>query len=454
MKYLIDFCIKRPLLVNLFTVMVLVVGLLSTYFLQKESFPNVEFDIIVVNTIYPGASPEDVEKLVTISLERKLKSVDGIKVTNAMSYEGFSSIYLELDPDYDIDEVYADTKDAVDSVDDFPDDVKTPTIRKIETKHRSVIRIAINGSDESSRRSVARKLRDRVESLSEVSRVDLSGYNAEEIQIQIDPRKLNQHELTISQVVSAIKDRNISIPGGKIEQKDAELLIRTVSEFVTVDDIADVVIRSNKQGQHVKVKEIAKVVRTFEDNAIFERHNGKAAIYLTVRKRVSADIIKTVDKVKIEVDNFFKVNKFKDIGFDFTDDVSYYVKRRLNVLTSNGVQGLLLVLLCLILFLNFRTALITSLGAPMAFLTAFACMDMLGITINLISLFALILVLGMLVDDSIIVAEQYYKYVEARLSRKEAARRAAMETMQPVLATILTTMVAFGSLFFMGGDYG
>ncbi len=454
MKKLIEYFIERSLVVNLITIMVVVAGILSLYSLQKETFPQVEFDVVLVSTSYPGSSSEDVEKLVTIPLERELKGVDGIKEMNALSSENISIIFMEVEPDEDLDQVTEDIKNAIDLVNDLPADAKVPTITSLDNKQRALIKIPLTGGSYSELRRVSKKLRDRLERLPEVAQVGLEGYRVDEIRVEVDPLKLNQYEISVDEVYRALRERNLNLSAGTIEAPDGDIFVRTLAEFEGPKDIERVVVRSNNSGRKILIKNIAQVERVPTEGSILLRSNAERSIFLDVKTRQKADTLKTADKIKTEVSSFFESDQYSHIKYSFTDDLSYHVKRRLNVLKNNGFMGMFLVFLCLLAFLNFRTSVVTSLGAPIAFMVSFLVMDFTGVSINLISMFALILVLGMLVDDSIIVAEHFYQKLERGMEPKAAARAAALETIRPVTATILTTIVAFGSLFFMGGIMG
>lgn len=449
-----EFFLERSLLVNLLTVMILVLGAISLYGLQKETFPAVEFDVILVRTGYPGSSSEDVEKLVTIPLEREIKSVDGIKQLNALSAEGSSIIYLEVEPDADLDTVLEDTKNAIDAVDDLPEDATVPIVTSLDNKQRGILKVTLTGGDYSKLKKVSKKLRDELERVNGIALVNLDGYRIDEIRVELDPKLMNQFEITVGEVFQAIQQRNLNLSGGNIESPKGDIIVRTLAEFESLEDIENVVVVSNNTGRKVLIKDVASVKRGPAEDGILQRSNGEQAIFLEVKARESADILETTDKLKAVTEGFFKNGDYSNVAYKYTDDFSYYVKRRLNILKDNGLMGMALVFITLLLFLNARTSFITSMGAPIAFMVAFLMMDMIGVSVNLISMFALILVLGMLVDDSIIVAEYYYQQLEAGLPPHEAARKAAWNTIKPVTATIATTMVAFGSLFFMGGIMG
>ena len=455
-KSLIEWFIERSLVVNLITVLIIIVGSISLFTIQKEMFPKVEFDVVTINTVYPGTTSEDVEKLVTITIEREIRGIDGIRNTNALSLEGLSLIYVEVDPDSEQQDVLDDLNQAINSISDLPAEAEKPVVRSASNNSKGVMKIALTGGDYNELREISKKLRDHLERKEgRISLINLEGYRVDDIRIYLNLEKMNNEEVTLSDVKSSIQNRNLNLSAGKIETPEGDILIRTVAEFTNEKDIEQVIIRSNDSGQKILIKDVARVVRAPVDGAALQRSQGKEAIFLQVNIKDSADIIKTTDSIKKLTGKFFKDrSKLSHMDYSYTDDLSYYVKRRLNVLKNNGLLGMGLVFICLLFFLNFSTSVITSLGAPIAFMVSFAVMQYMGVSLNLISMFGLILVLGMLVDDSIIVSEHFYQKIEDGMEPKKAALEAAVETIQPVTATVLTTIVAFGALFFMGGIMG
>lgn len=452
MKKIIDYFVDNTVIVNLITILIIILGTMSIIALNKEVFPNVDFNFITIRTVYQGAAAEDVEKLVSIEVERELKEVVGIEDLNALSSEGASIVSLKIDPDYDLDEVLTEVRDALsDLASKVPDDVETPVITKLSNSQRSLIMFAIYGKDEWKLRDDAKYVKDAFERLSPISGVDLDGYRDEQFDVRVKKDEILKYDITLTQIMSAIRDRQVNITAGTLKASPKEKLVRTLVENETVEELENVIILSNDVGDSVKVKDVATVSRILKDAERSERANGELAIFIGVRAKASEDVIKTTELVKTKIEEIASERGFKTKDFN---DLSFYVKRRLSILTQNGVQGIFLVLLCLMAFMNFRVSLITALGAPFAFLVAFSLMDSFDITLNLISMFGLILVLGMLVDDSIIVAEQYYQYLEQGMTPKDAAKKAARDTMAPVTSTVVTTMVAFGSLFYMEGIMG
>jgi multidrug efflux pump subunit AcrB len=451
MKKIIDYFVENSVVVNLLTILIVIMGMFSVFSLNKEVFPNVDFNYVIVRGPFPGTAPEDVEKLLSIDLERALKSVEGIEEINTLSAEGGVIVSIKVDPEYTGEEVSLDVKEAIDQMDELPEDAEDLIVFTATNKNRGLMNIAVFGDNEWELRNKAKYLRDKLEVDKRVSEVSLQGYRDESIDIQVKKEALDQYDMSLSEIVTAIRDRQTNISAGNLKAPLKEKLIRTLVENESLEEIGNIIIRSNDIGGGIKVKDVAQVSRILKDKTREDRANKELAIFLDIKVKNSADVLQSAAFIKnvIEVES-------KKIGvrYKIYDDSSFRVERRLGVLTSNAISGIILVTICLLLFMNLRVSIITALGAPFAFLVAFSLMDSFDITINLISMFGLIMVLGMLVDDSIIVAEQYYQNLEKGLDPKAAAKKAAYDTLAPVTATVLTTMVAFGSLFYMEGIMG
>jgi multidrug efflux pump subunit AcrB len=451
MKRFIDYFVDNTIVVNLITILIIVMGALSLLSLNRETFPNVDFNYIVARVLFPGNAPEDVEKLVVLDVERSLKEVDGIEELNTMSSESGAIISIKVDPDYNVDDVLQEVKDAFDRLTDLPSDVEEPYIFKITNKNRGLMNVALYGEDEIELRQKAKALRDFLERDKQISRVEMTGYRNEVMDVQVDIKKLEKYDMTLNEVVAAISDRQVNISAGNIKNPNQEKIVRTLVENETKESVESIVIRSNDIGDVVRVKDVANVFATFQDKSREDRADKRKAIFLDILTKSSADVLKSATFIKKALQDQSQVLNF---DYKIYNDFSFYVERRLGVLTENAIQGIILVIICLVMFMNMRVSIITALGAPFAFLVAFIMMDGMGLTINLISMFGLIMVLGMLVDDSIILAEQYYQNLEKGLEPKQAAKQAAYETLGPITATVLTTMVAFGSLFYVEGMMG
>jgi len=456
MKRIFEFSVKQPLFVNLLTILVFVAGLMALVGLNRDIFPNINLDIVVIGTSYPGSTPQEVEKLITIPLEKELKEVSDIKEMTSASVEGRSEIFIEIEPDApDKSKVVSDIQRAVDKAKDLPDDLlDDPLVTEIEMRDHPVVEVSLSGDlSEAEMIQSARIIERMILDLPGISSVIRSGWRDEEIWVEVDPEKVNEYKLSLAEVVMALKKRNVSIPGGSIVIGNTEKLVRTTGEFETAPEVEDVVLRANELGHWVQVKDVAKVSNDFEPWKIIHRTDGHRAINLIAVKKESADVIEVVDQVK-KIARDYEAVAPKGLEIDIVNDFSYYVKRRLNVLVNNGWIGIVLVVTCLFLFLSARIAFVTAIGIPMAFLLTFIVMSFGNITINLLTMFALIMVLGMIVDDAIIISENVYRRISEGMPPEEAAIVGADEIWKPVVTTVLTTIAAFLPLMFMSGIIG
>ncbi|MFH1856350.1 MAG: efflux RND transporter permease subunit [Candidatus Omnitrophota bacterium] len=448
------FSVRQNLFVNLLSILILIGGTVALFTLKKEAFPTASFDMVTISTVYPSASPEEVEKLITTPIEKELDEVDGVEEILSNSFENLSYITVKIDPDTkNKNKVTNDIQQAVDRVMDLPKDAEDPLVFEVTTKQIPIIEIALSGEmSEPELQRYADAMEDRIRDIEGVASVDKKGYRNREIWVEVFPEKINLYRVSLEEIMSALAKRNIGISAGKLTRADKEFRVRTTGEFQTPAEIENVVIRANDVGNWLRVKDVAEVKDTFEEEDTINKCNGSRCISLVVSKKENGDAIDIVDSIK-EESAAFKLTA-PDLNISFVDDLSYYIRRRLNVLKNNGWMGIVLVLCSLFFFLNSRISIITALGIPIAFLATFCAMVYLGMSINLLSMFGLIVVLGMLVDDGIIIAENSFRYLEKGFSPEEAAIKGTTEVMKPVTATVLTTIAAFSPLLFMPGLIG
>ena len=447
------FSVKNSILANLLTIVVVVLGGYVAIHLQREVFPETDLDIVVISTLYPDASPSEVEDLITVPLEQEIREIEEIEEYFSTSIEGASVILAFMDPDArDLDRAISDLQRKVDQFSDLPEEAEEPIVESITTA-QPVLNICISGlEDERALRTYSEYLRSRLERLDGVSTVSRSGWRDEEFQVELNLESLREQELTIADVMAVLAKRNVSLPGGKYTQGGEEIVLRTVGKFKTAEEIANVIVRSNPDGKQVKVCDLGTVKRAFEDGAVFATSNGSRALILGVKKQNSGDSIKVADAAKALIAAELPTAP-EGLEMAVVDDASFYVKRRLQVLQSNGLMGFLMVMVCLFVFLNFRVALFTAFGIPFSFLAALILMAYFGMTINLMTMFGMIIVLGMLVDDAIIVGENVFRYLEDGMEPAAAAVRGTDQVMSPVIATVLTTIAAFLPLVFAPDMY-
>ncbi|PIQ86701.1 MAG: MFS transporter [Candidatus Omnitrophica bacterium CG11_big_fil_rev_8_21_14_0_20_45_26] len=457
MKRLITFCVNNSLFVNLAALFFIGAGLMSLIQMGREAFPKVNYDVVTVQTNYFGAPAQEIEKLITIKLEDELKEVDGIDETVSVSTENVSVIVIKLDPDEkDKRKVVNDIQRAVDRTGDLPADLEDdPIVTEIESDNFPVINVSVAADiEEHALQNVARHLETELLDISGVAKVSRLGWRDREIWVEVNPDVVNRDKLSLENVAMALATQNLNSPGGTLDTPDGgEFLVRTMGEFENADGIKKVIIRANDLGNWITVGDVAEVKDTFEDDDRIEKTRGKKTITLTVIKKESGDIIDVVNEVK-RVSKAFEAQQDGQVEISFFDDMSYYVKRRLNVLVNNGKVGMVLVVGSLIVFMTKRLALMTAMGIPIALLTTFFLMHTLGLSINLVTMFALIMVLGLIVDDAIVISENVYRHMESGKSPKQAAVDGTMEVALPVISTVLTTIAAFIPLFFMTGIMG
>lgn len=454
MKSIITFFINRPKLVNLIVAFLILVGGLSLSRSQNQGYPPVDFGSVVISTIYPGASPEDVELKVTSKIEDKLKGISGIKRLDSASMESISIVSIQLEDTADFDKVKSDINKAVDQVNDFPVEVKNrPLVEEIDTNRFPVMEVAFTG-DASYRtlRQYADAFEQILETHKSIGSVKKVGYLDREVKILADPLKLKSNYVSLTQLSAAINSHNFRLPGGDIKAEEEKKLL-VLSEFDHVTDVGDVIIRSGFDGNKIRISDVAVIEDGYVKPEKLAHYNGKRAINLLAIKKESADVVKTAEEVELLVNEFRTTlpdNVQVNVIVDYSDDVH----NLLNLVMSNAKVGLLLVLVALVLFLNIKVAIWTALGIPISILTAFIFFGTFGLTVNFISLMAIIIVLGMVVDDAIIVAENIFSYREQGMEAKEAAVKGTLEVLWPVITSVLTTIVAFSPMIAMTGVMG
>ncbi|TFB12670.1 efflux RND transporter permease subunit [Candidatus Marinimicrobia bacterium MT.SAG.4] len=456
MKGLIRYFAERHLLANLLVVVILIVGIGSALTIKRDVFPSVDMDQLMITTRYPGASPEDVELNVTNPLETELSGVEGIDLMTSYSMENISVISINIDSDVDDNEkVKRDIRDAVNRVTKFPPEVsESPYIFEITTDNMEIIWIGVAGDVPYSKlREYARQFRKKLENVKGVSRVDEKGLHDREIKVEVSTKAIEEYQIPLRDLVSAIQGRNIRATGGSFESYTSDKSIVTMAQFRSPEEVGEVIVRSTFEGPHILVKDLATIYDGFEPEKVRFRMNGKPAIGFTVFKKVNSDIIRVTDSIlQLMEDERDKVPQ--GIELLYASEQSRFVKNRLNILANNGVIGLILVSIVLVLFLNFTTAFWVAMGIPLAMMSVVFLAPMFGVAIELISLMGMVIVIGLIVDDAIVIAENIHRHREKGKSPLDSAVDGAYGVLKPVFATIITTTLAFGTMFFMSGIMG
>lgn len=459
MKKAIEFFVNNPLFSDLLTVFIIGVGIVSAFLIRREAFPTVTFDVVSITTIWPGAAADDVEKLITNSIEQDLLEVDGVEKIQSQSLENLSIINVFLDPDQITEEEgKTDVQDVIDKINDLPEDAEEPDVALLDTSMVPIIEVNISSNDLSDLelREKARALEKEIERIPGVARVVHRGLRDLEVRVEISPTKLSSYRLSLQEVVTALSNQNVSVPGGVIEPSqlsEPEKFIRTVGEFETLEDVENTVIRSNDLGNPIRVKDVAKVFYDLERAETLNRTNGKNSLALTVLKQEKADAVKLVEDVRTRLDDL-ESTLLSGLGVTFINDLSEYVTRRLGVLSNNLAVGLILILLFLPVLVPFRFSLVISIGLPLAFLGTIFVLYNIDISINLLTMVGLIIVSGILVDDSIVVTENAARLIDEGLPPREAAVQATTQIAPALVASVMTTAFAFLPMMFMTGIFG
>ena len=455
MRTILQFLVNRPLIINMISFFLLALGLFAMVEINREAFPNVNLDRIQIDFSYPGATPEEVERLIVTPIEQQLKSVSGIDKMTSTSFPGSGRINLEIDPDAsNRQRIVSDVQQAVNQA-DIPTDLPyDPFVTEIDGSVFPVINLVVsaNRTDLELNR-LGRDISDELLQIDGIAKVIIQGQRKAEIRITVDPEKMRRERIATGDVVRLIETWNVNVPGGDLETAEKQYAIRITGELKGENDAGELVLRANERGDALRLKDIATITETLEKPSKIYDVQGQPALSITIFKQTEADIISTVDRVRDYIDTI-AARHGNDIRVSTYQDFSRFARLRLGVLTNNGIVGLFLVLISLVLFLRPSVALTTTIGLPIVFATGLFALLVAGVTLNLISMLGFIMVLGMLVDDAIIVGENITWHMEKGKRPNVAAVDGSVEIIGPVTATILTTVVAFGPLMFMEGIIG
>jgi len=454
-----EFSVKQPVLVNLIMFGVLIVGIFTYFQMPAELLPNVSLDEAVVWVSYPGVSPEEIETLVTKPLEEEIESIEDVEHITSTSSESRCVIDVRFKPglsDDDFDKGVMDLRTAVDAAGaQLPSDLEDPVVIPIKLGEViPILSVSIGGRESDTvLREIADDLREQILDVASVADVDIIGTREREIHIELDADRLASYGIPIAQVVGSLAARNINVPGGTLDLSTSEYIVRTLGEFESLEGIADHVVASGPSGGQIRIRDVGRVRDTLADPLTYARLNGEQSVTLWVMKESSGSIVRVAERVRGVVDEY-DARLTEDVSFEIRNDTSIEVRDTLQILQRNAGFGILLVALTLFVFIGARNAALACIGIPFSFFGAFILMNAAGITINTLSLFSLVLVLGMLVDDAIIVIENIYRHMEEGKSRREAAVLGVTEVQAPVTAAILTTVAAFLPLLLMTGTWG
>ena len=444
---------KNTVAANLLMMVIIVAGALGSTRIKQEVFPAFELDIVTASVAYPGASPEEVEQGIVLAIEEQVRGLDGVKRVSSTATEGAGAVIIELLLDADKEQALSDVKSAVDRIQSFPEDAERPKI-KLMKNPAQVISVILSGEVPlKTLHGYAERLRTDALASGEVTQLELQGLPPREISIEVPRETLDSLGLTIDQVAMSVRAASLELPGGEVETDGGEVLLRLADRRRTVSEFESIVIRGTPGGSLVRLGDIAEIRDGYADNDQRTLFDDKPAVML-VAYRVGSETPQEVAAGMRAATERLQPNLPPTITSEFWNDQSELLEGRIDLLLRNGRLGLVLVVGILALFLNARLAFWVAMGIPISFLGSFLLMPSMDITINMISLFGLIVTLGMVVDDAIVVGEAAYARMEEGDPPLTAAINGAREMAVPVTFAILTTVAAFSPMFFVPGFMG
>ncbi len=448
---LIEYFVRYPIWSNAIIAVFVVAGGVALFSLKKSYFPEDSDRIVSVQVVYPGASPEEMEEGVTLKVEEAMRGIEGIEEIKSVSKENVASISVKWIEGYNGDRFLADVKNGVDRINSFPVDAEKPVVFKQPSLGRAATVVLTGKTDLNTLKEKAEMVEDEFLASGLISQVSLSGFPDREISIEVPEEQLLRYGLTIDQISRAVRLNNTNITGGSIRSREEEILIRADAKGYTPDEIGNITLISNKEGSRITLREIAtSITERFAESPNQTFFNGKPAVTINVNKLISEDLLLITDYVREYASVFNDENDI--IQMEFVSDASIGLRQRLELLVNNGAIGLILVLFALGFFLSFRLSFWVAFGIPFSFLGMFVVAALIGVTINMLSLFGMILAIGILVDDGIVVGENIFSHIEKGKSPLRAAIDGSLEVLPSVFTSVTTTIIVFSAFFFLSGD--
>jgi multidrug efflux pump subunit AcrB len=452
--FLTDLSVKNRTTVAVLGLIIVILGVSSYVSLPREAFPDIPIPFILISTFYEGVSPEDIETSVTMKIEKELTGIRGVKEVVSSSAEGMSMISVEFTPDVPTEVALQRVRDRVDLAKaELPQEAEEPVIKEINIAEMPIMYVSISGDVSPVQlKAIADELQDQLETVPGVLKVDVVGALEPEIRLEFDPGRLALYNLTIPEVLRLIPSENVNISAGGLDTPGTKFNIRVPAELVTAEDVDHLLI-AVRDGKPIYLADVARVRDAFKDRTTYSRLDGRDSVTLNIQKRVGANIVHVSDYIRAMLAEARKIAPAA-VKFDITYDMSKYIRSTVADLENNIVAALILVMGVLLLFLGWRPSMIVTMIIPLSMLITFFLLQALGYTLNMIVLFSLVLVLGMLVDNAIVIVENIYRHMQLGYSRVQAAILGAREVAWPVITSTLTTVCAFLPLMFWPGIMG
>lgn len=448
-----SFSVKRPVLIHLVVILLVIGGAVSYRQMAHEQFPDIDSDRAIITTVMPGASPKEIEQLITTPMEEELAKIDDIDEMQSTSSDSTSTILIFFLPGVDLFEKITEIQNQIEKVERFPEEAENPIVVEARPNFPAIAVSVVGSSPEPEVKAFVDDFEDELKSLAGVDEIRIAGVREREIWVEVDPLRLQGYGLSLNDVATALGKRNLNLPGGLIRMDRGEFSVRTEAEFQNVEQIRETILLGDRDQGYVFVRDVAEVSDRWEEQNSLARLNGAPAATLTVTKGEGVNALDLVKQIKAKIAEF-EPRLPAGSRMHITDDISIEIRSRLSGLYSNMFVGLLLVIGSFTLFIGWRPALMVAAGIPVAFLTTFILLHAWGSTVNMLVLFSLILVLGLMVDDAIVVCENVYRHVEKGMPLRQAAIHGTEQITWPVLATVMTTVAAFLPLLLMTGILG
>ena len=453
MKSAIAWMAENHVAANLLMAFFVVAGIVMALSIKLEVFPEYSLDIITITIKYRGASPSEVESGALRQIEEKIAGLAGIKRIDSVAREGYGTVSVEVMSDWDVTKLLDEIKAAVDRISTLPEEAEEPIVREA-TRRNQVINVVVYGdAPEAAIKTIAQRVRDDITDLPDITLAEFFGVRSDEIQVEISENTLRRYGLSFGQIANAVNQASLDMPAGSVKTTGGEILIRTKGRRYYAEDFRDIPVVSLPDGSQVLLDQLGDIRESFEDIDYFARFQGKPAAMIQVYRVADQNAITVADQVKEYIEKV-KTTLPHGVEIDFYQDMSKILKSRLNLLLRNIAMGLVLVALLLAIFMSVKLAFWVTLGIPISFLSALIFLPDFDISINMVSLFAFIMVLGIVVDDAIIIGENIFSKQQQGLPKLRAAVEGAIEVGTPVVFSVLTTVAAFWPLLLGAGMMG
>jgi len=453
MRKVIEYFIRYHVAVNVIIIAFTIFGIAGANSLKSSFFPLTDSKNIAISITYPGASPQEVEEGIVLKIEDNLKGLEGVDRVTSTSRENSGTINVEIEKGRDIDFMLLEVKNAVDRVPTFPTGMEPLIVSKLEAV-RQTISFSVSGENIplATLKQVGREIENDIRAIEGISQIEISGYPQEEIEIAVNENNLLAYNLSFNEVALAVGNANILVTGGNIKTDAEEYLIRANNRLYYGDELSNIIIRADASGQIIRLKDVAIIRDRFSETPDALFFDGNLSVNTTITSTNTEDLVTSAEKVKVYIEEFNQ--KYSNIKLDIVSDLSTTLVQRTALLTENAIMGMILVLVFLSLFLNTRLAFWVAFGLPVAFLGMFIFAGFFDVTINVLSLFGMIIVIGILVDDGIVIAENIYQHYEKGKSPVQAAVDGTMEVLPPIISAIITTILAFSIFLFLDSRIG